>query len=55
MIQCFIHMKISLGIRKLDLRNKIIAFGTAELTSPSFSLITDSSGVSEPELVSQHA
>ncbi len=38
--------EVSLGIRKLDFRNKNIVFGSAELTGPSFSLITDSSGVS---------
>ncbi len=37
--------EVTLGIRKLDFRNKIIVLGTVELTSPLVSFVTDSSGV----------
>lgn len=41
----FYSRGITVGLRKLDFRNKIIILGQAELTEPSVALITDSTGM----------
>ncbi len=45
MIHLYIREKISVGIRRLDFRNKIIRLGQLELEKPSVALITDTSGL----------
>jgi hypothetical protein len=37
--------KVTLGLRRLDFRNKILAFGRANITSPDVAIITDSAGI----------
>lgn len=41
--------EVSLGIRRLDFRNKVIVLGNAELLKPSVAIITDSTGISNLE------
>ena len=37
--------QVTLGLRRLDFKNKVLAFGRANIVSPTFAIITDSAGI----------